>query len=133
MNRLIAATLAALTLLMGCGRGSGPSPEQVAVKWRWAFEKGDAATEWELRAPGTRGSEDRAAGIAFLRSLYKPLTPDHQVVAIKATRTVKDTSDPKNTFVFLYLQVTERAYPPGQETVTLRKVGGAWRVAKWQP
>jgi hypothetical protein len=132
-RRLLPVTLVALNLLIACGGGGGESPEKVAVGWRMAFEKGDAATEWDLEAPGTRGSEDRAAGIAFLKSQYKPQTPDHQVVAVKATRTVKDTTDQQDKYVFVYLQVKERDYPAQQETVTLKKVGSAWRVAKWQP
>lgn len=133
MNRSIATTLAALTLLMGCGRGSNSSPEQVAIRWRWAYEKGDFSTAWDLEGPELQAPAGREVGIAALKRDYKPPTADHQVVAIKAARTVKDTTDPKNTFVFVYLQVTERAYPPSQETVTLRRVGGGWRVAKWQP
>jgi hypothetical protein len=126
--------LAAATLLMGCGGGGGgQSPEQVATKWRLAYAKGDFETTVDLEAPELHAQNGRAAAIAFEKSLYKPPTPDHQVVAVKAVRTVKDSTDQKNQYVFVYLQVTERDYPAEQETVTLRKVSGAWRVAKWQP
>ncbi|HVW31601.1 MAG TPA: hypothetical protein VHL53_03585 [Acidimicrobiia bacterium] len=109
-------------------------PERVAIRWRQAFENGDFETRWDLETTEKRGPvTQKASTIASEKNAYKPATPDHQVVAIKATRTVKATTDPKNRFVFVYLQVTERDYPPRQETVTLRKVGGAWRVAKWEP
>ena len=125
--------LTAMALLAGCGR-SGDSPEKVALHWRQAIETGDFETRWNLEAPEKRGpATDKTSTIVSERSAYKPATPDHQVVDIKALRTVKDTTDTKDQYVFVYLQVTERAYPPRQETVTLRKVSGAWRVAKWEP
>jgi|GEM_PF-4340761 len=124
--------LALTTILMGCGN-SGESADKVALHWRRAVAIGDFNTQWDLEAPELHASAGREIGIAVLKRDYKQATPDHQVVDIKALRTVKDTTDTKDQFVFVYLQVTERAYPSSQETVTLRKVSGAWRVAKWEP
>ncbi|MGH9011387.1 MAG: hypothetical protein ACRDYF_16305 [Acidimicrobiia bacterium] len=51
---------------------------------------------------------------------------------VEVARTVKDDTQ-KEDFVFVYLRVTERDYGSHDEVVTLRRVGGDWRVAKWEP
>jgi len=132
LRHTFAITLAAVALLAGCG-SSGEPADKVALHWRRAVATGDFNSQWDLEAPELHAPAGREIGIAALKRDYKPPTPDHQVVDIKTLRTVKDTTDTKNQYVFVYLQVTERAYPPGQETVTLCKVSGAWRVAKWEP
>lgn len=129
-----AALLLGLILtITGCGGGGGgPTPRKVATQWRQAFEEGDFGTAWDLRDPQQRGGRaDYVASSKKARALA-PTTPDHEVIDIEATRTAKDETR-KEDFVFVYLRVTKRDYGPNDEVVTLRRVDGAWRVAKWEP
>lgn len=109
-----------------------PDPD-VAVRWRAAHDNGDFDTQWDLEAPELHASAGRQVAVAALKRDYQPPTPDHQIVSVNAVRTVDDTTDQKDKYVFVYLDAKPRDYPVHHEIVTLRKVDGAWRVAKWQP
>lgn len=125
--------LFALVAATACGGDSRSSPKDVAIKWRTADLKGDFDTSWPLEAPEMAGPvEQKAATIAGRRERFKPVPPGHEVTDIEATKTVEDDTQ-KEDFVFVYLLVTEREYGSHDETVTLRRVDGVWRVAKWEP
>jgi hypothetical protein len=118
-----------------CGGNGGPSPDKVATQWRSAYEKRDFGKTWEFEDPARRGDKGKAAYVASSEELYKndkPIPPGHEVTDIEVTRTVEDDTQ-KEDFVFVYLRVTTRDFGSHQEVVTLRRVGGDWRVAKWEP
>lgn len=123
----------ALVAPAACGRDSRATPKDVAIKWRTADLKGDFETSWPLEAPELAGpAEQKAATIAGRRERFKPVPPGHEVTDIEAIKTVEDETQ-KEDFVFVYLRVTKREYGSDDEVVTLRRVDGDWRVAKWEP
>lgn len=128
------ALLLSFVLASACGGGGGPSPEKVATQWRQAFEEGEFGTAWDLRDPQQREGKSRADYIASSEKsrALAPITPDHEVTDVEVARTVNDDTQ-KEDFVFVYLRVTERDYGSHDEVVTLRRVDGDWRVAKWEP
>lgn len=119
----------------GCGGNDSPSPDKVAVQWRTAEFNGDFSTAWDLSAPEWRGNQDKAASVAAdeeIRRNKPPRPPGDELADIKVTRTVEDDTQ-KEDFVFVYLRLTDKEGDVDDEVVTLRRVDGDWRVAKWEP
>lgn len=134
--RRVGAGLALALALTACGGDDGPSPGDVTIKWRFAEDKGDFQTSWALEAPERAGPpEKKAATIAGREERRKnrpPRPPGDELADVEVTRTVEDDTQ-REDFVFVYLRVTEKDGDSRDEIVTLRRVKGKWRVAKWEP
>lgn len=133
---LAALLLGLILTITGCGGGaSGTSAGEVAVRWRTAEANGDFGTSWDLEAPEWRGNQPKAENVAAdqeIRRNKPPIPPGEKFAKVEATRTVKDDTREED-FVFVYLRITNKQSDINDQVVTLRRVEGAWRVAKWEP
>lgn len=134
--RLAAVLLAALAVTACGGDNNGPPAGQVAIQWRTADFNGDFEASWALEAPELAGPADKKASVIDGREVARKDRPapgpGNELADIKVVRTVEDDTQ-KEDFVFVYLRLTEKDGDSDEEVVTLRRVDGVWRVAKWEP